>query len=34
MNDVSETDLQRLRQLDFHWSEEYECYASFRFDSA
>ena len=30
---VSEGDANRLSELGFHWSGEYECWASFRFGS-
>jgi len=30
---VSEADAERLDELGFHWSDEYDCWASFRFGS-
>ena len=33
-NDVSEDEYMRLDQLGFHWSTEFDCWASFRFGSA
>jgi hypothetical protein len=32
--DVSALEYKRLEELGFHWSEEYDCWASFRFGSA
>lgn len=33
-DDVESEDVLRLGQLGFFWSEEYECWASFRYGSA
>jgi len=33
-DEVSEQEAERLEELGFHWSTEYDCWASFRFGSA
>lgn len=34
LNEISESDRDILDELGFHWSSEYDCWASFRFGSA
>lgn len=32
--DLDPADVARLEELGFHWNDEYDCWASFRFGSA